>query len=117
MSKRDVTGRCLCGAVSLRARTDARIAHECHCSQCRRQSGHVWAYVTLPRADVVFDGPVSRHAHTDAAERGFCPTCGSFLFWAKNGEDAIDVSAGSLDAPTGLTLGAPSQWDSRGDYY
>lgn len=117
MSARLLTGRCLCGAVTLRAETGEAVAHECHCTQCRRQSGHVWAYVNLPRSAVQLDGPIGTHAHTSAATRGFCTVCGSFLYWEKAGDDRIDISAGLLDSPTGLHLGEPSFPDDKGDYY
>lgn len=117
MNRRILTGRCLCGAVTLRAESAATTAHECHCTQCRRQSGHVWAYVSLPRAALRLEGPVGTHAHTEKAVRGFCTICGSFLYWARNGEDRIDISAGLLDRPTGLHLGKPSFAGNRGDYY
>lgn len=117
MSARVLTGRCLCGAVTLRADSGARVAHECHCTQCRHQSGHVWAYVSMTRAAVAFAGEVAEYAHTEKAVRGFCPACGSFLYWSRNGSDSIDISAGLLDAPTGLSLGKPSYAENKGDYY
>jgi hypothetical protein len=113
------SGSCLCGAVAFTASGRARTAHECHCSQCRRWSGHVWAYVTLPWAAVVFtrDEGLRWYRHSPRAARGFCETCGSTLFWRSEGSDRVDVSAGALDAPTGLRLGSDSYPRFKGDYY
>ncbi|SMO72304.1 GFA family protein [Paracoccus laeviglucosivorans] len=112
-------GRCLCGSVAFTARSRTRKAHECHCSQCRRWSGHVWAYVTLPWDALDFSGDADLrwYDHTPKARRGFCGTCGATLFWRQNGSAKVDVSAGAFDMPTGWTLGAPSFGGDKGDYY
>ncbi len=36
-------GSCLCGAVRYTVDAEFTGANACHCSQCRRQSGHYWA--------------------------------------------------------------------------
>ena len=63
----------------------------------------------------VWGGEPLRACH--CAERGFCPTCGASLFWRRIGSDHIDVAAGSVDAPTGLTLAAHIHVEDKGDYY
>ncbi|MGO1081292.1 GFA family protein [Inquilinus sp. CA228] len=40
----DQTGGCLCGAVRYRVTGPLRPVVACHCSQCRRTSGHVAAF-------------------------------------------------------------------------
>lgn len=112
-------GHCLCGAVDFTANSPAYTAHECHCSQCRRWSGHVWAYVQLRWNDLGFarDDGLAWYSHTPKARRGFCAHCGTTLFWRRSGSDKVDVSAGVFDTPTGLRLGAPSYPENRGDYY
>ena len=47
-----LTGSCLCGAVEF-SLDAGRIDHPsaCHCGQCRRWSGHVWASLNVPKAD------------------------------------------------------------------
>lgn len=114
---RTLRGACLCGQLQITAQTDADTAHECHCSQCRRQSGHVWAFVTVKADAVTVTGDAQTYAHTETATRGFCPDCGSFLWWRGNDDDTIDLSAGLFDAPTGLHLGKPSFPGNKGDYY
>lgn len=114
---RELRGQCLCGATRLRVQTAVRVAHECHCTQCRRWSGHIWAYLTVRRAALTVEGPVAWYRHSAKAQRGFCADCGSSLFWAKDGSASIDISAGALEAPTGLCLGAPSFPADHGDYY
>lgn len=113
------SGACLCGAVAFAASGRASVAHECHCRQCRRWSGHVWAYVTMRWAAVTFtrDEGLRWYRHSPRATRGFCGNCGSTLFWRPEGSGRVDVSAGALDAPTGLRLGSDSYPQFKGDYY
>ena len=40
-----------------------------------------------------------------AARRAFCGRCGSTLFWEGTGRDYLSIAAGSLDEPSGLTVG------------
>jgi len=48
--------------------------------------------------------------------RGFCGTCGSGIFWSRDGDPEIYVYAGSLDEPTGLRTGGHMMVDSRADW-
>lgn len=59
------------------------------------------------RDDVVVSGPVSVQWFTVDADgprprRGFCPVCGSSLFWDAPERPTIGITAGTLDQPTGL---------------
>ncbi|MCE8007218.1 GFA family protein [Aestuariivita sp.] len=113
------TGSCLCGAVAFHFDADAPAPSVCHCGQCRRQSGHVWASTFIAETALVFDRDDSLRwfRSSDAARRGFCSTCGSFLFWKHDAEDTISIAMGALDAPTGLTLGRHIFVADKGDYY
>lgn len=113
------TGACLCNAVAFSCSGRARMAHECHCTQCRRWSGHVWGFVQMQWDAIRFtrqDG-LRWYRHTPRATRGFCEVCGSTLFFREDKGTSVDVSVGALDAPTGLMLGAPSFARFHGDYY
>ena len=65
------------------------------------------------------DGPVCWFQSSDQGERGFCPTCGSSLFWREVGgtDGGVAVSAGAVDNPTGLELAGHIWVESKGDYY
>lgn len=82
-------------------------------------SGHVWACIVAKWSNIAFrrDDGLRWYHHTTRARRGFCKDCGSTLFWQREGDDSIDISAGALDAPTGLRLGAPAFPQFKGDYY
>ncbi len=114
----DFTGQCLCGAIRFRGRSapdpDLRA---CHCSQCRRWSGHVWA--SFDTETLTFESADSLRwfASSETAERGFCATCGSSLFWRSKGSDTIEVAPGALNLPTGLRLAGHIFTAFKGDYY
>jgi hypothetical protein len=110
-------GRCLCGDVTFTIATRPQDPAACHCRECRRQSGHVWAAASVPDATLVVAGRVEWYSASARARRGFCPRCGSFLFWKAVGTDRTDVAMGALDAPTGLRLARNIFATEKGDYY
>ena len=113
------TGSCQCGAVTFELTGELAPPSACHCGQCRRMSGHVWASTHVPRSQcrITRDDGLSWYHSSDIARRGFCGTCGSVLFWDPVDEDAISISMGALDAPTGLTLARHIFVADKGDYY
>lgn len=111
------TGHCLCGDIRFETDATPLGASVCHCSQCRRMSGHLWSSAYVSRAALAISGPVAWYEASHSAKRGFCPRCGSFLFWAAHDEDTISFSLGSLDGPTGLTLEKHIFVADKGDYY
>lgn len=98
------TGQCLCGAVHLTVAGPMRDISVCHCGQCRRWHGHAPGYSKAKWADIGLTGAkyLCWYVSSSEARRGFCRQCGSSLFWEMNGSDAVSISAGILDAPTGL---------------
>lgn len=111
-----ITGGCLCGAVQYRVTGPMRPVIACHCAQCRKTSGHHVAATSALRDDVQITGTVQWFASSDSARRGFCGTCGSNLFWDGPGSH-LSIFAGTLDAPTGLTLAGHIFCADKGDYY
>lgn len=111
----DLTGHCLCGAVTFGGHWAGDSLRACHCEQCRRWSGHVWAATGL--SDFRAEGPLRWFASSERAERGFCGTCGSALFWRRRGSDLTEVAAGALDRPTGLALQGHIFVADKGVYY
>ena len=62
------------------------------------------------------EGEVAWYRSSETARRGFCPTCGSQLFWDGPGAN-LSIFAGTLDRPTGLTLAGHIFCAEKGDYY
>lgn len=120
MSARPLTGRCMCGAVSFRIDGEPGESDACHCEQCRRQSGHYFASVNVPRASLQVTGAerITWYRSSERVRRGFCSACGSALFWDPPPDrDWTSVAMGALDAPTGLHLQKHIFVAEKGDYY
>jgi hypothetical protein len=98
------TGQCLCGAIHLTVTGPMRDISVCHCGQCRRWHGHAPGYSKAKWADIGLTGNqhLRWYVSSSEARRGFCSQCGSSLFWERTGAEAVSISAGLLDAPTGL---------------
>ncbi|WP_085806329.1 GFA family protein [Roseovarius albus] len=110
-------GQCLCGAVSYEVEGKPQGASVCHCSQCRRQSGHLWASAYVLEDLITIKGPVRWFEASEEARRGFCPKCGSSLFWQAHDEDTISFSLGSLNDDSEIKLQKHIFVASKGDYY
>jgi hypothetical protein len=119
---RRTAGRCLCGAVRYEVRGPPRDVLLCHCVECRRWSGHVFAATSVRRDQLVLlqSGAlrwVSSPESESEARRGFCCECGSSLFWDAPARDSISIAAGTLEEPTGLRLLGHVYVAHAGDYY
>ena len=110
------TGSCLCGAVTYRVSGPLRPVIGCHCAQCRKTSGHHVAATSALRESVEVTGEVRWFRSSDTARRGFCPACGSNLFWDGPGAN-MAIMAGTLDGPTGLRMAGHIYCADKGDYY
>jgi hypothetical protein len=99
------TGRCECGGVRYRVTGELRDVVNCHCSRCRRITGHHLA-ATAAHPDAVTleaEETLRWYAPDPTVAYGFCGTCGSTLFWkALAIPDKLCIAAGTLDQPTGL---------------
>jgi hypothetical protein len=113
------TGSCLCGAVAFEADPPLRDVIACHCTQCRKTSGHYWAATSAPmdRFRLTRDEGLDWYRSSDSASRGFCRLCGASLFWKPSGESRISIAAGSFGGPTGLRIAEHWFTGSAGDYY
>ncbi|MBL8576263.1 MAG: GFA family protein [Mesorhizobium sp.] len=112
-------GSCLCGAVRFVATGPLRGVVYCHCSQCRKQSGHYYAATNVADADLSIDGAekLTWFMASPYARRGFCSVCGSVLFWKHNESTETSVMAGAFDTPSGLRGEVHIFVADKGDYY
>ncbi len=113
------TGGCLCGGVRYEVSGALRGVVACHCAQCRRTSGHYSAMTSAPSANIELNGAdtLRWYKSSATAERGFCGVCGSNLFWKLVGRDAISITAGTLDTPTGIAMEKHIFIADKSDYY
>jgi len=112
-------GSCLCGKVRFEISDDVPPPTACHCSQCRKHSGHFEASTDIPRSALKVDGVehVTWYSSSEKVRRGFCRICGSSLFWDPIHKDWTAVAMGALDGPTNTKLVRHIYVGSKGDYY
>lgn len=112
-------GRCLCGAVRFEVTGELAAPDACHCTNCRRWSGHYWASTDVPRDRVTIEGldGVAWFQSSEKVRRGFCRTCGSVLFFDPPARDWIAIAMGAFDSPTGTRLHKHIFVADQGDYY
>ena len=114
-----VKGSCECQGVVFELIGELRDVVFCHCSQCRKTSGHYWAATQVSKGNLnlIKATSLSWYVSSDKARRGFCSVCGSSMFYERKGIDKISVSAGSLEIPTSLDRMRHIYVTSKGDYY
>ncbi len=112
-----INGSCNCGEITFTANSVSRDPAACHCGQCRKQSGHYWASVQIDDDQLQVTGDVRWYQSSLSARRGFCATCGSFLFWKSDVDTDTGVALGALDGETDLHLERHIFTADKGDYY
>ncbi len=117
------TGSCLCGAVRYTITSAPKTTTACHCAMCRKWSGGVFLAYSVPAEDVQFDGEgiIATYPSSDWAERGFCKTCGSSLFYRLTTpgphQGNYEMSLGTLDDANGVALSDEIFIESKPDGY
>jgi hypothetical protein len=111
-------GGCLCGGVRYQVNGPLRPIVACHCTQCRKTSGHYVAATQCLCRELAISGETLRwFKSSPTAERGFCYVCGSNLFWRRFGNDHVSIWAGTIDGETGLRMESQMYPEFKGDYY
>lgn len=102
------SGKCLCGAVRFVAEDVDPAFGACHCSMCR-----AWAsgtFLATHAEGLAFEGEdhIALYPSSAWAERAFCKTCGTNLFYRITAEGphegSIHISIGVLDDLEGMHL-------------
>ncbi|SFN58038.1 GFA family protein, partial [Dokdonella immobilis] len=77
----------------------------CHCSQCRRHSGHYFVSANVARAALTIHGEenLGWYRSSEKVRRGFCKVCGS--------REALNKWHNRHDACLRADRGAPTQTD------
>jgi hypothetical protein len=113
------SGSCLCKSVTFEVDAELAPPDACHCTQCRKQSGHFWASTDVPKAALTLHGgdKVTWYQASEKVRRGFCSLCGSFLFWDPVARDKIAIAMGAFESPTNTHLAHHIFVADKGDYY
>lgn len=117
------TGGCLCGSVRFQADLSGRSFGACHCDMCRRWVGSALLAISVPTANITWDGAehIARYQSSDWAERANCRMCGSALFYrvTSDGPGAGDTELpiGLFDHADGLTFDSEIYIDLKPDCF
>jgi len=116
------TGSCLCGAIAFEIEGELPPVEGCHCTQCRKWTGHFFANIEVARSALNIQDPerVSWFQSSEKVRRGFCSACGTSLFFDpldQKKHDWIGIAMGALDLPTGTQMALHIFVAEKGDYY
>ena len=92
-----LTGHCLCGAVTFVAEGVPEKIDACHCEMCRRWGSGPAFSVMVGSVRYQGEDKITRYASSDWAERGFCASCGTSLFYRLVEPDKYFVEIGTFD--------------------
>ena len=116
------TGSCLCGAVTFEVDADLPAPDACHCTKCRKHSGHYFVSTDAPREAVTIHGVehLTWYESSEKVRRGFCSRCGSSLFFDPLDQTKhawIGIAMGAFDPPTRTKIAKHIFVANKGDYY
>lgn len=111
------TGQCLCKAITLTATPTGNVG-ACHCNMCRTWTGGPFMAIGCG-TDVRIEGEdhIVRFDSSQWAERAFCGTCGTHLFYRLKGNDEHMLAAGLFGPGEGLVFDHQVFVDERPEWY
>lgn len=92
--KEQIKGQCLCGAVQITAEVDNPRLRACHCDMCRQHNSGAFISLETVPGSIKVEGPVKVFNSSEWAERAFCETCGSTLWYGTKHDNAKNLAAG-----------------------
>ncbi len=98
------SGACLCGDIQFEAELPSNWCAHCHCTLCRVAHGAGYVtWVGFESDQVHFsqgDGRLQWYESSPGAQRGFCPRCGSTLFFRSlRWKGELHIALGCLTRP------------------
>lgn len=112
------SSKCLCGAVSIKAFNISPEVTACHCAMCRKWGGGP-ALALQCGADLEIEGVdnVKVFDSSEWAERGFCSSCGTHLFYRIKGTGEYSIPAGFFSELDDLKIEVQYFIDKKPSYY
>ncbi|WP_278922070.1 GFA family protein [Pseudophaeobacter profundi] len=116
----ELQGQCMCGAVTVSMTPAQNTLRACHCDMCRRWTSST--LMTIPAASgYAALGPVTTYRSSDWAERAFCSTCGSALWYRITApgdmHGQVQMAAGLFENTGGNTLDLEFYIDKKPEGY
>lgn len=117
-TSKTLTGSCLCGSVKFTVTAKNNQVGACHCSMCRTWSGGVvFALDEVSELKITGEESLGIYKSSDWAERCFCKTCGTNLFWRSGQLEHTVVMAGAIEDQSSLKFSSEIFIDAKPDYY
>ncbi|MFN8108896.1 MAG: GFA family protein [Thermoleophilia bacterium] len=100
----EITGHCLCGAITYRCDAEPVLTGVCHCTDCQRQTGTASSVVVaVPAGSLKVAGEMASFTtvgdvHGTETNRFFCSNCGSPIVSRIVARPDLEfIKAGTLD--------------------
>ena len=108
---------CSCGQLRIQVEGEPRGVGLCHCLECQRRTGSVFAALASFAAPFKVFGKATEHVrvgdHGARFRFRFCPVCGTTVFHTEEGRDeSASVAVGAF-ADAGFPPPQVSVYDSR----
>jgi hypothetical protein len=119
----NLTGRCICGAVTWRCSSETTRNLVCHCTDCQRAtSSPLTAFLGMRTDQLQWQGKIEHYSSSPGTYRGFCPNCGTRLYFrSERWPDETHIHAATLTNPEGyqpdaqVFIGSRAGWLDRLD--
>jgi len=112
------SGGCLCGAVRFTASPKDHEVGVCHCSMCRRWSAGPFMVRDCGTSLKVEDtSSLGTYRSSEWAERAFCTTCGTPLYYRLIAQDMYFASAEAFDDRDSYAFTSQIFVDEKPAYY
>lgn len=112
-----IHGKCLCGAVSITLEGVLPKVDICHCEMCLKWSGTFLGGLSGTHATVLGEDSITIYQSSDWAQRAFCKTCGSNLWYCFTPTGHTSYLAGLFNLPEGLGILQQIFVDEKPDWY
>lgn len=111
-------GSCLCGNVSISIFPEKAIFDACHCGMCRRWGGGPALTVEGGIGfEIKGQDFVSVYDSSEWAQRGFCKTCGTHLFYRLKNSTFCNFSLGLFENIEDFKFHVQIYVDDKPSYY
>jgi hypothetical protein len=114
----EAKGSCLCGAVRVKAKNVNNALGACHCGSCRKWSSGPYMSVDCG-TDLEFENAanIAVFNSSEWADRGFCKTCGSNLYYRLKERGQYFISAALFGADVDFVFDHQVFIDEKPTYY
>jgi len=113
-----LTGKCLCGKVSVTAQGEPHETGACHCNMCRKWSGSFYMAIDCGgEPEITGEEHIMRYSSSEWADRGFCRECGTNLFYHLKQPSTYMLPPGLFDNGESLKLDHQIFVDEKPDFY